>query len=59
MTLSNMSPTAWNGSYSVTVTDPTHFTVAIAGNPGAYVAGGQVSAPLSFISAAAWSGSRV
>ena len=59
VTLSNMSPTAWNGSYSVTVIDTTHFTVAIAANPGAYVAGGQVSAPLSFISAAAWSGGRV
>lgn len=57
--LSGMSPAAWNGSYSVTVTDATHFTVAIAGNPGAYVSGGRASAPLSFISAASWSGGRV
>ena len=56
-TLSNLSPATWNGRYSVTVIDATHFSVAIVSNPGVYVSGGQVS-PFKFILTAAWSGGR-
>ena len=59
VTLSNISPTAWNGNYVITVTDSTHFTAVLASNPGAYSSGGHVSSPLSFVSSASWSNNKV
>lgn len=59
VTLSNISPTAWNGTYVITITDTTHFTYALAANPGTYSSGGQVSAPLATVAGAAWAGGMV
>lgn len=59
VSVSNVSPSAWNGTYVVTVIDATHFSHALASNPGAYASGGQVSAPLSSVSTASWSGGIV
>lgn len=53
--VSNVSPSAWNGTYVVTVIDATHFSYTLASNPGAYVSGGQVSYPLSWVNTASWS----
>ncbi len=59
VTVSNVSPGAWNGTYVVTVIDATHFRYSLASNPGSYVSGGQVSAPLSWVNTASWSGGIV
>jgi len=59
VTLSNMSPSAWNGTYVVTVIDDTHFTYTLGSNPGIYASGGQVSYPLSWVNTASWSGGIV
>jgi len=59
VTLSNISPNAWNGTYVVTEIDSTHFSYTLASNPGAYVSGGQVSYPLSWVDTASWSGGIV
>lgn len=55
VTISNASPSGWNGTYVVTVIDDTHFSYALATNPGTWVSGGQVSHPLSWINTASWS----
>ena len=55
VTISNASPVGWNGTYVVTVIDDTHFSYALATNPGTWVSGGQVSHPLSWINTASWS----
>lgn len=47
--ISNVSPAAWNGSYTITVQDATHFSFTLASNPGSYISGGQVSFPLSTV----------
>lgn len=57
--LANISPAAWNGTYTVTASDATHFSFALAANPGSYVSGGQVSYPLGRVNAASWSGGIV
>jgi hypothetical protein len=46
VTITGILPSAYNGTYRVTVTDATHFTYALtdpATNPGAYVSGGLVA----------------
>jgi hypothetical protein len=58
-TITNASPSAWNGTYVVTVVDATHFTFTLAANPGTYVLGGQVSYPLTWVNSASWSGGVV
>ena len=57
--ISSAAPTGWNGTYVVTVIDDTHFSYALATNPGAWTSGGQVSHPLSWINTASWSGGIV
>lgn len=59
VSISNASPSGWNGAYVVTVTGATQFTYALASNPGAHVSGGQVSHPLSWVNSASWSGDIV
>jgi hypothetical protein len=59
VTVSNASPSAWNGTYVVTVIDATHISYTLASNPGAYVSGGQVSYPLNWVNSASWSGGIV
>ena len=59
VSVSNVSPSAWNGTYVVTVIDATHFSYTLAASPGAYVSGGQVSSALSWVNSASWSGGIV
>lgn len=59
ISISNASPSGWNGTYVVTVTGATQFTYALASNPGAHVSGGQVSHPLSWVNSVSWSGDIV
>jgi hypothetical protein len=59
VSITNASPSGWNGTYVVTVTGTTQFTYALASNPGAHIAGGQVSHPLSLVNSASWSGDIV
>lgn len=59
VTLSNLSPAAWNGTYVVTSIDGTHFSYTLATNPGAYVSGGQVSYPLNWVNTASWADGKV
>ena len=40
VTISGASPGGYNGTYKIAVTDATHFTFALAANPGSYVSGG-------------------
>ena len=59
VSVSNVSPSGWNGTYVVTVIDATNFSYSLASNPGSHVSGGQVSAPLSTVNSASWSGGIV
>lgn len=59
VTISSVSPSAWNGTYTVTVINATQFSYSLGSNPGAYVSGGQVSYPLSWVNTASWSGGVV
>jgi hypothetical protein len=55
VSISNASPSGWNGTYVVTVTGATQFTYALTSNPGTHVSGGQVSQPLSWVNSTSWS----
>ena len=43
VTIYGITPNAYNGSYSITVVDATHFTYPLASGPGASGSGGSVS----------------
>jgi hypothetical protein len=46
VTISGASPTAYNGTFPITVTGATTFTYAVVADPGSYVSGGDIQ-PLS------------
>lgn len=48
VTLSGITPSAYNGTYTITVMDSTHFTYSLTSDPGSYVSGGDVQ-PLSTV----------
>lgn len=41
--VAGITPTAYNGSYTITKVDSTHFTYPLASDPGAYSSGGTMS----------------
>ena len=45
VTVTGVSPTSYDGTYTVTVTSPTTFTYAMTTNPGPYAGGGAVGTP--------------
>jgi hypothetical protein len=46
VTISGASPTAYNGTFPITVTGATTFTYAVVADPGSYISGGDIQ-PLS------------
>lgn len=54
--LGNATPSAWNGSYTITTLDATRFTISIASNPGTYQSGALVLNPVATVSGAACCG---
>jgi hypothetical protein len=54
-TVTGVTPSGYNGAFTVTVTGPTTFTYPLASNPGAYSSGGTiVSSQLQAVSTAKW-----
>jgi len=53
VTLSGVSPAAYNGTYTITVADSTHFTYALGADPGSYVSGGLIRPPTGLTVSAA------
>ena len=47
VTIANVLPAAYNGTYRIVVVDPTHFTYALGANPGAYTSGGSLTAAVA------------
>ena len=47
VTVAGVSPTSYDGTYTVTVTSPTTFTYAMTTNPGLYAGGGTAGVPVA------------
>lgn len=60
VTLGGINPPAYDGTVSIAVDDATHFSYALAADPGSYVAGGHISAPTDgIVSTMVWGAGRV
>lgn len=58
--ISGVNPPAWNGSFIVTAIDANHLSYPVAADPGRYVSGGRVAAPLdAVVQAASWTAGSV
>ena len=54
ITIGSVSPSGYNGTYTITVVNPTTFTYSLASNPGTYVSGGTASSqPVAVLPAGA------
>ena len=58
VSISGVTPAAYNGTYQIAVVDPTHFTYALGTNPGAYSTGG-ILAPAVALSLKAYVASNL
>lgn len=47
VTISGITPAAYNGTSQIVVTDSTHFTYALGANPGAYTSGGTLTSAVA------------
>lgn len=60
VTLAGINPPAYDGTVGIAVDDATHFSYALATDPGTYVAGGRIAAPTDgIVGTAVWDGGRV
>lgn len=58
--LAGINPPAYDGTVGIAVDDATHFSYALAADPGPYVAGGHIAAPTDgIVSTAGWGAGRV
>jgi hypothetical protein len=60
VTLAGVNPPAYDGTFTIAVSDATHFSYTPTADPGAYVAGGRVGAPPGVaVQSASWTADTV
>lgn len=60
VTISGVNPSAYDGTFTVAVSDATHFSYPLGADPGIYRSGGRIGAPPGVaVQSAAWSAGSV